>query len=172
MNYQDGKSPPPGGADRNPNDAKKPFITIVAPTRGRGSKQGKPRRDRERLVVAPTRGRGSKPSAPAAFPAWRRRPHQGARIETTRSPSWGCPRLVAPTRGRGSKQRSRHRGRMAKGRPHPGARIETVLIRCAVAVSDGRPHPGARIETSALRHRGACDLVAPTRGRGSKPHQP
>ena len=123
--------------------------TIVAPTRGRGSKPADSRPGRRAGGVAPTRGRGSKLSDHDADRRHDGRPHPGARIETmaafhpmakpalrTSPPPGGADRNYAPA----------------------GSRYFRV----------GRPHPGARIETAPRPFENASSHVAPTRGRGSK----
>ena len=183
-------SPSHGGADRNHKQLPHMRSTsMVALSRGRGSKLASLRHPRAHRRVALSRGRGSKLALRRLRLAHRSRPLTGARIETV-------PCSESPPCG--------------EGRPLTGARIETRrlragLSRLAVALSRGRgskpvnaddvappfrrPLTGARIETWAPPRRRWCgrspshggadrnygnsmafsgNPVALSRGRGSK----
>ena len=140
-------SPLHGGADRNwnamrpcPPMPRRPFTgariettkrracyerSVVAPSRGRGSKHVDAR-DRVAVGVSPLHGGADRNTfSLRSVTFWNSRPFTGARIETPRSGSPAARPTVAPSRGRGSKH---HRGGAeAQGRRRPltGARIET-----------------------------------------------
>ncbi len=78
-----GRSPPPGGADRNSGDAGDHQRCVVAPTRGRGSKRAEQGHSRP-AEMSPPPGGADRNNIPGATPSGlNRRPHPGARIETS-----------------------------------------------------------------------------------------
>ncbi len=164
---------------------------VVAPSRGRGSKRGLCRLLSPCRQVAPSRGRGSKQKTHAAMAAQlaesplhggvdrnkgadrgfahgSSRPFTGAWIET-RWPDLGRIRLSSPLHG--GVDRNIIPGSIsfaARGRPFTGAWIETAFQWSEGGEAAGRPFTGAWIETLRGMAGHALQVVAPSRGRGSK----
>ncbi len=141
---------------------------IVAPSRGRGSKQPVYEEAVRRRLVAPSRGRGSKRSSGGRLPSSRKSPLHGGVDRNSATRPEKLVEDVAPSRGRGSKLRYRRAIQSPPRRPFTGAWIETTGLRGGCSASAGRPFTGAWIETSRPRMMRAGHEVAPSRGRGSK----
>ncbi len=134
---------------------------VVAPSRGRGSKQRASLSLPRLSPVAPSRGRGSKRCRLFAdHHRQGRRPLTGAWIETGRCLVGQAPSLVAPSRGRGSKPLAFCAIKARSRRPLTGAWIETTVTTPSSRSRTGRPLTGAWIET-----RGSPPIGAPIWGR-------
>ncbi len=138
---------PHGGADRNGRPRRRVWSVLVAPSRGRGSKQGHQGGVPHHHVVAPSRGRGSKHLVRHLVrQAPRSLPHGGADRNIAGDLDVSAE-TVAPSRGRGSKL------------VHVGHELGLLLV----APSRGR---GSKRAWTCIPP--GSRRVAPSRGRGSK----
>src|SRR5208337_900790 len=121
-------------------------------------------------MVAPSRGRGLKLTlSEKLVPVGPSRPFAGAWIETVSriaDPVW---HQVAPSRGRGLKPRRHQQVLMtAVVAPSRGRGLKHAGGTQVGPTIAGRPFAGAWIETASSAHKKDPPVVAPSRGRGLK----
>ena len=160
---------PHGGVDRNYDAAGDVLPRKVAPSRGRGSKP------RNTSVASGLFSRSLTGAwietcffAPDK-PVEESRSLTGAWIETPDCANRKRLMLVAPSRGRGSKQTVRHiAGQNSASLPHGGVDRNRPSTCCAKPMASSLPHGGVDRNFAAGIGK-AQRIVAPSRGRGSKP---
>ena len=142
-------SPLRGGVDRNNCTSISPKRSMRSPLRGGV--------DRNTAKKAGSRD-------------WPSRPFAGAWIETPSLQGDGLAEKVAPSRGRGSKRHCTVEAADQRTRsPLRGGVDRNGMRRLSRHAPRSRPFAGAWIETPDSRQRLPQPIVAPSRGRGSKP---
>ena len=140
----------------------------VAPSRGRGLKQGWSRTGYQRQYVAPSRGRGLKPNHRANQILAKRRPFTGAWIETIMRVTTSLLSLSRPFTGAWIETEAQQ-AQLAQQSvaPSRGRGLKLICLTNSPMITR-RPFTGAWIETEVLQTAPADSGVAPSRGRGLK----